>query len=67
MDPPHSLTKHTYSLRMIERQVITHTCREKDDDENLTRSLSFYTVQATVTDRVCICDRMTGNLHVFIV
>jgi hypothetical protein len=60
MDPPHSLTKHTYSLKMIERQVITHTCREreKDDDEILTRFLSFflfYIVQATVTDRVCIC------------
>jgi hypothetical protein len=49
MDPPHSLTKHTYSLKMIEGQAITHTCKEKYDDENLTRS-----VQATVTDRVGI-------------
>jgi hypothetical protein len=52
MDPPYSLTKHTYSLKMMERQAITHICSETDDDENLTRSHSFYIVQATVTDRV---------------
>jgi hypothetical protein len=52
---PIAWPKHTYSLKMIERQVITNTCREKDDDENLTRFLSFYIVHATVTDRVYLC------------